>query len=308
MSHNPKLHLNEADALSTVFSHLQLSAEVYCNGDFCGAWAVDTSGSRRMPFHLLGHGQAWLHVEGQKPQALSAGDLLIFPHDLPHAISSGEEKPSDTHFAYLENSAVTTDNDTVTQMICGFFEFESKTAWPLLNSLAAIICINIDADETAPAIKSITQLMLTELDNRTPGSFTAINHLAYLLFIQIIRQQIALDKLNTGLLTALFDPKIGKALNAIHNYPQKRWTLETLASEAAMGRSSFAQRFNALTGMPPLQYLTAWRMQQAKKLLETSNLSLANIAEQFAYESETAFRKAFKKVIGTPPGELRRRS
>ena len=93
MSDSPSIYLGDPDALSSVLSRLQLNAEVYSDGDFCGTWAVDTSGSRRIPFHLIGRGEAWLHVNGQPPQMLSCGDLVIFPRDTQHVMAGSREIP-----------------------------------------------------------------------------------------------------------------------------------------------------------------------------------------------------------------------
>ncbi len=302
MSNNPNMYLDSPDALSSVLSRLQLNAEIYSDGDFCGTWAVDTSGSRRIPFHLIGRGEAWLHVDGQPTQLLSSGDLVMFPRDSQHVIANASELPP----SELINAAVTVDQGPVTNMVCGFFEFKNKSAWPLLDSLAPVIVIDLSDMSMSSTIRGLIDLMVAELNRREPGFYAVINQLAYLLFVQVLRQQIEQGKVDSGLLAALFDSKISKALSAIHNHPAQRWTLESLAAEAAMGRSSFARHFNELTGMPPMQYLTAWRMQEAKTLLTTTTLSLSHIAEQCGYESEAAFRKAFKKTVGTPPGQVRR--
>jgi len=296
------MYLNSPDALSSVLSRLQLNAEVYSDGDFCGTWGVDTSGSRRIPFHLIGRGEAWLHVEGQTAQMLSSGDLVIFPRDSQHVIANSSEIPA----SELINAVIAVDQGPITNMVCGFFEFKNKSAWPLLDSLAPVIVIDLSDMSMSSTIRGLIDLMVAELNRRAPGFYAVINQLAYLLFVQVLRQQIEQGKVDSGLLAALFDSKISKALSAIHNHPAQRWTLESLAAEAAMGRSSFARHFNELTGIPPMQYLTSWRMQEAKTLLTTTALSLSHIAEQCGYESEAAFRKAFKKMIGTPPGEVRR--
>jgi AraC family transcriptional activator of mtrCDE len=302
MSNNPEFCLDDPDALSAVLSHLKLSAEVYKDGDYCGTWAVDTSGSRRIPFHLIGRGEAWLHVDDQPAQLLSPGDLVLFPHDGRHIVANSSQRPP----AHLINANVDADHGPATNMICGFFEFQNRAVWPLLDTLAPAIVMDLSDRRTSSAIRGLIDLMIAELQTRSPGFYVVIDHLAYLLFVQVLRQQIQLGKIDSGLLGALFDPKISRALKAIHNHPDQRWTLQSLAGEAAMGRSSFAQRFNTLAGVPPMQYLTAWRMQQAKSLLETTRHSMAHIAGQCGYESEAAFRKAFKKTMGIPPGEVRK--
>jgi AraC family transcriptional activator of mtrCDE len=295
-------YLNDPDALSAVLTGLQLNAEIYSEGDFCGAWAVDTSGSRRIPFHLIGRGEAWLHVDDLPIQMLSAGDLVIFPRDTRHIIANSSEPPP----AELINAEVLEDQGPMTNMVCGFFEFTNKSAWPLLDSLAPVIVIDLSDRSMSSSIRGLIDLMIAELNKRAPGFHAVIDHLAYLLFVEVLRQQIEQGKVNSGLLAALFDSRISKALSAIHNRPGERWTLESLASEAAMGRSSFAQHFNSLTGIPPMQYLTAWRMQEAKALLQSTKLTMAKISEHCGYDSEAAFRKAFKKTTGIPPGEARK--
>ena len=302
MSDSPNFELDNPDALSSVLSQLQLTADVYSDGDFCGAWALDTSGSRRIPFHLVGKGEAWLHIEGHNARPLSSGDLVLFPRDSRHVIAHTSDAPA----AKLINAEQLTDSGPITNMICGFFEFKDQAAWPLLNSLPAVIVMDLSDQSVSSTIRSLIDLMIAELTRRAPGFYTVINHLAYLLFVQVLRQQIQLGQVDSGLLAALFDRKISLALSAIHNHPEQAWSLESLAREAAMGRSSFARHFNDLAGVPPMQYLTAWRMQQAKKLLETTQYSMQDIAERCGYESEAAFRKAFKKTIGMPPGQVRK--
>ena len=302
MSNSPSFELDNPDALSSVLSQLQLTADVYSDGDFCGAWALDTSGSRRIPFHLVGKGEAWLHVEGQNARPLSSGDLVLFPRDSRHTIAHTSDAPAPK----LINAEQLSDSGPITNMICGFFEFKDQAAWPLLNSLPEVIVMDLSDQSVSSTIRSLIDLMIAELTRRAPGFYTVINQLAYLLFVQVLRQQIESGQVDSGLLAALFDRKISLALSAIHNHPEQAWSLESLAREAAMGRSSFARHFNELAGVPPMQYLTAWRMQQAKKLLETTKYSMLDIAGRCGYESEAAFRKAFKKTIGMPPGQVRK--
>ncbi len=302
MSNRPNLCLNESDSLSLVLSRLELCAEVYVDGNFCGAWAVDTSGSRRIPFHLIGSGKAWLHMEGQQSRLLSAGDLVVFPHDHHHVIASSEEQPDET----IINAEIVSSGENSTNLVCGFFEFKHKAAWPLLDSLPEMITLALAEQSYNPEVRMIIEFMMRELRQEKAGYYAVVNQLAYLLFIQIIRQQIDAGKLDSGLLVAMFDEKIGRALACIHAKPQFSWSLQSLADEAAMGRSSFAARFNQLVGMSVMQYLTAWRMQEAKHLLVNSDDSIIRIAEACGYESEAAFRKVYKKITGETPGNTRR--
>ncbi|MCY7297285.1 AraC family transcriptional regulator [Alteromonas sp. a30] len=302
MSDRPSVYLDNPDALSSVMKQLGLSANVYVSGEFCGAWAVDSSGSRKMPFHLISKGEAWLHLPEKEPVKMNEGSLVLFPHDNKHIIASSVDAPDPD----LINAEFDTPDGTGTHMICGFFEFKNKTAWPLLDSFPDWLILDMSSIGKATYLKNIIELLIAELDTNEPGMYAAIENLAHLLFTQIIRQQIRADQLQSGLLFALFDSKISRALSAIHNNPESSWSLDSLAATCALSRSAFAQKFQDLVGMSAMKYLTHWRMQQATLLLESSQLSIAEIAERCGYESEPAFRKAFRNTTGNTPGSVRR--
>lgn len=312
MSNSPTVEISNADAadigigqpdaLSSLLIGLQLHGEVYVSGSFCGAWAVDTSGKRHIPFHLVSAGRAWLHIEGQPSQVLNAGDLVLFPRDLAHTISHSEQPPAEE----LVNAGFDPSEPVTTEMVCGYFDFTNKAAWPLLESLDDVIVLDLSQQSLEPALRAFIEYIVAELKQRKPGFLAVVNQLVYLLFVQVIRQQIDSGKLTEGLLVALFDPKISKALAAIHNQPQQNWSLVTLAQESGMGRSSFAALFQKLVGMPAMRYLTLWRMREATELLKYTNRSMLDIAEQCGYESEAAFRKAYKQTMGDTPGAVRK--
>ena len=106
-------------------------------------------------------------------------------------------------------------------------------------------------------------------------------------------------------MSGLRDPYVGRALTALHADPARDWTLEALATEAALSRSAFAERFNQYVGHPPMQYLANWRMQLATGYLRNGSESIASVANRVGYDSEAAFSRAFKKAVGAPPGEWR---
>lgn len=300
MSETPNIYLDDPDPLSVLLTRMNLKAEIYVNGDFCGTWAVDTGGSKRIPFHLIGSGNAWLHLIDKEPKILDAHDLVIFPHDAHHVISSSPTKPKPEQV----NVPMSNDGD-VTNMICGFFEFRNPVLFPVLDALPQAVVLKSDAGETGERIEFLISLMLGELKNARPGFYTAIDQMAFLLFIEVLRKQVESGALAEGLLSALFDPRLGKVLNAIHQCPESPWTLESLAEEALMSRSSFADVFSKTVGLTPMKYLTTWRMTEARRLLETTRLSVAQIAEKSGYESEAAFRKAYRNTLGEPPGTAR---
>jgi transcriptional regulator GlxA family with amidase domain len=135
-----------------------------------------------------------------------------------------------------------------------------------------------------------------------------VNRLADILFIQCVRAHIAAssESCKTGWLRAIFDPKIGAALKAMHERVENQWTVESLAAAAGMSRSAFALRFKELLGETPLEYLTNWRMYKATGLLQEDDKKLFEVAKSVGYDSDAAFSKAFKRVLGVAPREYRR--
>ncbi|MBE0368968.1 AraC family transcriptional regulator [Pseudoalteromonas sp. MMG013] len=300
MSESPNIYLSDPDPLSVLLTRLDLKAEVYVNGDFCGAWAIDTGGSKRIPFHLVGSGSAWLHFDGKDAQQLNAHDLVVFPNDAHHIISNSKAKPA----LELVNTPMSNDGD-ITNMVCGFFEFRNPLLFPILAALPQVVVIKTGEKQDENRIAFLIKQMLNELKYERPGFYTAIDQMAFLIFIEVVRQQVEVGDLSKGVLSALFDPRLGKALNAIHQRPESAWTLEGLAQEAFMSRSTFADVFSKTVGLTPMKYLTQWRMSQARHLLKTTQLSVAHIAQKSGYDSEAAFRKAYRNTLGEPPGVVR---
>jgi transcriptional regulator GlxA family with amidase domain len=173
--------------------------------------------------------------------------------------------------------------------------------------LPELILIKADQAQTL-ALHSTLQLLASEMAEPAPGSEVMVNRLADILFIQCVRAHIASSSENckSGWLRAIFDPKIGAALKAMHERVENTWTVETLAAAAGMSRSAFALKFKEMLGETPLEYLTNWRMYKATGLLREEDKKLFDVAKSVGYESDAAFSKAFKRVLGMAPREYRR--
>jgi AraC-like DNA-binding protein len=134
-----------------------------------------------------------------------------------------------------------------------------------------------------------------------------VSRLSELMFIVVRRYLETLPADRTGWLTGLRDPSVGRALTALHRSPTRDWTVGSLAREVGLSRSVLAERFTQFVGQPAMQYLTNWRMQLAANHLRSGTDSIATVADRVGYESEAAFSRAFKKVVGMPPSQWRRR-
>jgi len=255
------------------------------------------------PFHLIGGGTAWLHVEDRSPRLLTQGDLVLFPQDQAHIIAHSEVVPEPEQV----NKGIRLSLDgPMTHMVCGFFEFRNPASCSLLSVMSSVIHLDLGKCSALPRVKTYIDLMLSELRLKSPGYYEVVNQISFLLFVEILRQQIESGDVQEGILAALFDTKISKALEVIHNNAGENWSLEQLAARAGMSRSAFSQKFTRLVGSSPVQYLSTWRMQEATQKLQQSNLSIAQIGEECGYESEAAFRKAYKKITGNAPGQVRK--
>jgi len=290
------------DTLSQLLERVQIDAQLFRHQDYCGHWTIDNSGSGLIPFHLIDKGQGWLHMEGESPQLLQAGDFVLFPRDFPHIIASEIvlSQSSEGNSELGENVDV-----NFASILCGFYSFRSSAANPLLNDLPAVVLIK-DArrNSTIPSIRLIIDAALLELEHDYPGRSAALHDLARLLFLNVIRDRIIRGQ-SKHFLAALGDPQIGKALTMIHTQFGQNLSLEVLAQRAGMSRSAFSEKFHTLVGITPAKYLTNWRMQEAMMLLETTDLSVEQIAETCGYSSHVAFRKAFKATMEITPKQVR---
>ncbi|MEM9531625.1 MAG: AraC family transcriptional regulator [Pseudomonadota bacterium] len=297
MSENTK----NSDYLSDLLRQLRFSARVFFRDAYCGLWAVDTSGTRQVPFHLVSQGEGWLHGETGEPRRLLAGQLVMFPNDSTHVLAATSDKPNPAHINAGPPERLTGD---ITRLVCGYFEFERASAAPLLASLPPVLVLDLN-ETRSPGARDVVSLWMREAAGDTLGSDLAVDRLAELVFIEALRTQIATGQL-AGIVGALADRRLGPALAAIHRDPQLPHTLEALAATAGMSKTAFAQRFEKQTGFTPGQYVRHWRLQQAARALRETDRSITAIAESVGYQSEVAFRKAFRAHSGVPPGRYRR--
>lgn len=141
------------------------------------------------------------------------------------------------------------------------------------------------------------------------GSESVLAKLSELMFIEVVRRHMeSMPAERAGWLAGLRDPFVGRALALMHGSPTHDWTIGELGKKVGLSRSVLAERFTDLLGMPPMQYLARWRMQIAASILSDASTNIASIAEEIGYESEAAFSRAFKKLVGVPPSEWRRRT
>jgi AraC-like DNA-binding protein len=262
-------------------------------------------------FHVVARGQCWLARPGGGASIpLVAGDVAVFLDGSRHRLLdtpdgtalSPEQIIGDQSLANF-GPVVHGGGGAPASILCGYFRFDRNGTHPLLKALPDFLHVRGAQSAEADAIIS---LMQRETLNAAPGADAVVDRLSEVLFIQILRAYIQQSESATGMLAALRDRKVCAALGCMHQHPEKPWTLDMLAAELGMSRSAFAAKFTELVKQTPMQYLTGWRIEQARRLLRETALSIAAIAEQVGYGSEAAFGKAFKRQVGLGPGVYRR--
>jgi AraC-like DNA-binding protein len=301
------------DILTDVLNTLELKGWLSSRRELTPPWRYDFAASQDSTFHFVSFGGAYLQVEGEaEPRRLEDGDVVLFPTGHPHSLYDDPASPL-TRLVQLDYNAERghrvvnyEGEERALLMLCGAFHVEYPNHLPLLYRLPKLIHIRGAQGRMEQGFSDIVQLLARESASQQPGAGIMLRRLTELLFIQVIRLWIDQQaEASVGWLGALRDQPISAALDLIHQSPERKWTVKELAEAAALSRSAFSARFTEIVGEPPLTYLTRWRMLRATRLLK-NEVSMETIAEQLGYESEAAFRKAFKREVGIPPAQYRR--
>ena len=272
-------------------------------------------------YHIVTQGPCWAAAEGEEPLRLETGDILVLPRGDSYKIASSPQYPSDEDVAnsielfksMAEGNFQSVISEPSTEpanskLICGFLGCDLKPYNPLLSTLPRIIRIPAPTDRNDP-LSSLIEFAMSEARQAKGGERCLLLRLSEVMFVEVLRRYLRLNlEERSGWLDGLLHPVVGKALVYLHRDLALRWNLQKLAESVGTSRSTLADHFTRLVGIPPMQYLTNWRMQVASnRLMETSRKIYA-ISDEVGYDSEAAFSRAFKRVIGMSPKAWRDRT
>lgn len=306
------------EPIGKLLDSLRMESAFFTQSTLTVPWALSMPPMHNcMMFHMVVKGSAVFHI-GTTSVVLNEGDFILFPKGDGHRLNDG----TCTFFTPLSElpiKAVTERFETLsfggggqsTDMVCGVLLFQHPLAIKLLGVLPSFILIRKEllGEKQSPTsvVTNISQLLEAETSGVGIGAEAVIARLADILVITAMRQHLSqLDAEQMGWLGALEDDRIGQALTLIHDSPDYHWSLEELAQKVGMSRTSFAQQFKRLVGNTPMEYLTEWRMSLAYSKLQLSKDSMLAIALDIGYQSEAAFSRAFKKIIGKSPNAVRK--
>jgi AraC-like DNA-binding protein len=293
------------DPLSDVLSLLKPRSYISGGFEVAGDMAIQFPKHQGIKCYAVVSGQCWLSMESV-PDAvlLTAGDCFLLPRGLPFCLTT-DLSLTPVDFSTLLSARK--NGDTVSQhegggryIVGGHFLLTGSHADMLLGSLPPIVHIRKESDKAA--MRWSLERMREELGDPQPGGTLIAQQLAYMMLIQALRLHLA-DEAGSGVgwLFALADKQMSAAITCMHDDPGHPWTLQKLAERVGMSRSIFALRFKEKVGATPMEYLTRWRMLVAGDRLKNSDDSISVIASSLGYESESAFGKAFKRVMSCSP-------
>lgn len=305
------------DTLSDILSTLRLQGTLYFHTEFRPPWGLRVPRFRRVArFHMVVRGTCWVRViGGGDPVLLEAGDMILVTNGEEHVLADTPDTPCRMVDDVVREAGFTghgalvlggSDQGGPTRLVCGHFEFDDTFEHPFLDQLPPAIVVRSDEQVSNPGLEEAFQFVAREVRTDGPGNGAVVTRLSEVLFVQAVRHWVEHADNETGIVAALRDPGLGQALAAVHTAPTTQWTLEALGRVAAMGRTAFATRFRQVVGMTAMEYLTAWRMQLAKRMLGETHLSVDQIAARVGYDSAASFSRVFLRHVGARPGSYRR--
>lgn len=299
------------DVLSEILSLMKPRSAYTAGLDAGGNWALRYPDFAGVKFNAVTRGACWIRIEGEpEPTRLETGDCFLMTKGRPFVLASDPWlPPADAGTVHVPG------NDGIAQcngggdffLVGGRFSFGADYAETLFGGMPPIIVAREPADQ-APVLRWALAQLATELLAPRPGGPLVAEHLAHIMLVQVLRIYLGSSSASggAGWLQALADRKLAKALGAMHGEPGRRWTLSELAGLAGLSRTVFAERFRRVVGVPPMDYLTRWRMLLAAERLRRTGESVAAVAVAVGYESESAFSTAFKRIMATSPRGFQR--
>lgn len=320
----PERSRGDGDVLAEMLRAVRLTGSVFLNARFSSPFGVVSpkrydAGTpmahlRHVSvFHLIASGGCTIEIATGERRTVSAGDILLLPFADAHTFWNGEfletvfgpdiMRPGPVKGMWVVDYG---GGGEATRMVCGFLESSEFLFTPVFRSLPSLLVDRTSDDKIGAMLTSTVREILVLADAAAPGTELMLGRLMELLFVEVLRRYASQLPANAkGWFAALNDPIVSRALQFVHADPARRWTVDDLAHEAGTSRTVLAERFNAVMGQAPIEYVTGWRMQLAAERIRNSADSLVAIAADVGYESEAAFNRAFKRVTGITPGRWR---
>ena len=328
MAETPPHSLTVMDALSEVLRAVRFSGGIFHEANFRGPWCLRSqiapgdcglgvkADGGLVSFHYVLDGRVQVRLGREKPRIATPGEIILVSHNDPHLLGSDVTLPPIDARPLIRKAAehelpridYGSGQEVIDRFVCGYLSTTIRDN-PLLAALPPLLVADLRGRPCAEWAETSFRYAAREHASQRPGSQEILSRLSEMLFVEAVRGYIeGLPSEATGWLAALRDPSLARALSAFHLRPAHPWTAGDLAKQACLSRSAFAERFTSTVGLPPMGYLTRWRMLLASQRLHESSDTIAQVAAAVGYESEFTFSRAFRRETGLSPGAWRKRN
>ena len=313
---DPMVETQDDDVLTRILEQTRLHGRVYCQSTARAPWGLQFENDAQALFHLVTAGECWLFF-GSKRQQLVVGDIVLFPRGTPHALA---DHPKSKRVSLMDWMAARSGPTTAlrvggtrgpeVKVICGAFEFGiAGTRHPVLRVLPEMVHLPAKRMKDGADLAGTVAALAREFDHGGRGASLIVSRLLDVLFVQIVRAWADEQRPGgAGWIGALRDSTLSRVLALMHSDLARAWNVSMLARTCGTSRATLARHFVAEIGEPPSAYLTRARMEEAARRLLATDDGLATIAAAVGYSSEFAFNKAFRRELGVPPGQYRKRN
>jgi AraC-like DNA-binding protein len=321
------------DILSDILKVVKLEGALFFNAEFSAPWCLHSritpevaqylspSAGHLILYHLLTEGRAFARLPDGRREELVAGDIVVFPHGDGHFLGNGSpEKPVDSFKTFTKNLteglsvARFGGGGEITRFVCGFLACQPRLSEVFLAGLPPMLKVHIGKEPSGQWIENSIRFSVggpvgeNAADAGANGGSALVHaKISEALLVETLRRYLSsLPSDQIGWLAGARDPAVGQALALLHKDPARPWTISDLARGVGLSRTRLAERFRHYLGESPMAYLGQWRLKLAAEILQSSDDSIAQVAEAVGYGSEASFNRAFKRAYAAPPAQFRR--
>ena len=262
------------DRLSGLLARFHLHGCVSHAGELQATADCSTRSNSGLCLYILLSGSVRLDRPGNPTHILEAPLIAVLTQATPHRLvpPTAAQPP---------------------HVVCAFIEFGVGEDNPVMMAFPE--CLFLPLEGTMPDLLASVELLAAEAAQPRCGRQTVLDRAIEILVIALLRHLMDRKLVTSGLLAGLSDPRLARALAAIHETPQHSWTLDTLAQRAGMSRTAFALTFRTTVGLTPGRYLVEWRLSLARSLLARGR-TLKSIAGEVGYDSSAALSRALSRT------------
>ncbi len=308
---------SNTNVLEDVFETLRFKGNIFFNSELASPWGISMNSINSPRFHIalkgdfhIGVGDRGVGDLDDRVVIAKPMDIVVIPHGDMHWIADQTDReltPAElAGEACSLGSPLFQQGKITNKLICGIVNYDQNIYYPLLKSLPQVI--HFSKFDSSDPIWMTVQIIEAEMKVVHPNKNSMIDRLTEVLFLQLLNKYVSEHREESGFFAALRNNRVHQVLELFHREPEFPWTLEVLGKKVGMSRATLVRQFKDTVGVPPMTYISNWRMLKAYHFLKYSSISLDEIADLVGFSSARTFSKAFQRHYNYTPSELRRES